>query len=50
MYCTQLDIAYIVPSRLDVSELRVALARTLASFPLFCGQIVQEPEWAVSRR
>ncbi|KAI0793863.1 hypothetical protein C8Q74DRAFT_538839 [Fomes fomentarius] len=43
-----LDIAYIVPSRLDVSELRVALARTLASFPLFCGQLVQEPEWAIS--
>ncbi|KAI0700122.1 hypothetical protein C8T65DRAFT_287605 [Cerioporus squamosus] len=43
-----LDIAYVIPSRLDISDLRVSLARTLALFPLFCGRLVREPEWAIS--
>ncbi|KAI0741964.1 hypothetical protein C8Q80DRAFT_1274305 [Daedaleopsis nitida] len=43
-----LDISYIIPARLEVSQLRDALARTLAVFPLFCGRLVKEPQWAIS--
>ncbi|KAJ8496049.1 hypothetical protein ONZ51_g1367 [Trametes cubensis] len=41
------DIAYLVPAELDVARLRNALAHTLTSFPLFCGKLVKEPEWAI---
>ncbi|KAI0630801.1 hypothetical protein C8Q77DRAFT_1160320 [Trametes polyzona] len=42
------DIAYAVPARLDIEGLASALSRTLASFPLFCGRLVRDPEWAIS--
>lgn len=42
------DFAFAVPAKLDVSRLADALSRTLASFPLFSGRLVREPEWAVS--
>lgn len=44
----QLDISYVIPARLELAELRDALERTLAVFPLFCGRLVKEPQWAVS--
>lgn len=43
----QLDIAYVIPSQLNIADLRVSLARTLALFPLFCGRLLREPQWAV---
>ncbi|RPD64451.1 hypothetical protein L226DRAFT_506158 [Lentinus tigrinus ALCF2SS1-7] len=43
-----LDIAYVIPSRLNISDLRASLARTLTLFPLFCGRLVRGPEWAIS--
>ncbi|KAJ8496045.1 hypothetical protein ONZ51_g1349 [Trametes cubensis] len=41
-------IVSVVPAKLDVERLREAIARTFTWFPLFCGRLVREPEWAIS--